>query len=160
MTSLGAISLGSFQTATVLLAGLFMYDVVSVFGSDIMMTVATKVEAPVKFLYTAPPLPDGMESKYPFSVLGLGDIVIPGLFVRFMFQMDQVLKPTRLSYFNTSCVSYGTGLFVCFIVNELTKAGQPALFYIDPACIGGALLCASVNNQLKEVWNFDEVDEV
>lgn len=36
-----------------------------------MMTVATKVEAPVKFLYTAPP--SDTPKSYPFSVLGLGD---------------------------------------------------------------------------------------
>jgi hypothetical protein len=42
MVSLGAISLGSFQTGAVLLAGLFCYDVFWVFGSDVMMTVATK----------------------------------------------------------------------------------------------------------------------
>jgi len=100
MASLGAISLGSFQTGAVLLAGLFCYDVFWVFGTDVMMTVATKgmwscyelflflhdhisssslpiscfhieVEAPVKFLYTAP-LSD-TPRPYPFSVLGLGD---------------------------------------------------------------------------------------
>jgi presenilin-like A22 family membrane protease len=42
MASLGAISLGSFQTGAVLLAGLFCYDVFWVFGTDVMMTVATK----------------------------------------------------------------------------------------------------------------------
>ena len=76
MVSLGAISLGSFQTGAILLAGLFCYDVFWVFGTDVMMTVATKVEAPVKFLYTAPP--SDTPKDYPFSVLGLGDVVIPG----------------------------------------------------------------------------------
>jgi hypothetical protein len=42
MVSLGAISLGSFQTGAILLAGLFCYDVFWVFGTDVMMTVATK----------------------------------------------------------------------------------------------------------------------
>ena len=94
MTSLGAISLGSFQTAAILLAGLFCYDIFFVFGTDVMMTVATKIEAPVKFLYTAPPPAEGAEPRdYPFSVLGLGDIVIPGLFIRFMSKIDSVLKP-------------------------------------------------------------------
>lgn len=44
MVSLGAISLGSFQTGAILLAGLFLYDVFWVFGTDVMMTVATKGE--------------------------------------------------------------------------------------------------------------------
>jgi len=54
MASLGAISLGSFQTGAILLGGLFFYDAFWVFGSDVMMTVATKVEAPVKFIFPAP----------------------------------------------------------------------------------------------------------
>ena len=44
MVSLGAISLGSFQTGAILLAGLFCYDIFWVFGTDVMMTVATKGE--------------------------------------------------------------------------------------------------------------------
>merc|ERR1719223_2730237 len=103
MISLGSLSLGSFQTASILLAGLFCYDIFWVFGTDVMMTVATKVEAPVKFLYTAPPVPEGAEPRsYPFSVLGLGDVVIPGLFVRFMSKVDSVLQPQKFSYFGAS----------------------------------------------------------
>jgi len=110
MTSLGAISLGSFQTAAILLAGLFCYDIFWVFGTDVMMTVATKVEAPVKFLYTAPPPAEGAEMReYPFSVLGLGDIVIPGLFVRFMSKLDAALQPAKFSYFGAATAAYAFG---------------------------------------------------
>ena len=112
MTSLGAISLGTFQTAAILLGGLFFYDIFWVFGTDVMMTVATKVEAPVKFLYTAPPVPEGSPPRsYPFSVLGLGDVVIPGLFVRFMAKIDEVLQPSKISYFNAATAAYAFGTF-------------------------------------------------
>jgi minor histocompatibility antigen H13 len=125
-----------------------------------MMTVATKVEAPVKFLYTAPPVPEGAEPRaYPFSVLGLGDVVIPGLFVRFMAKLDEALVPSKISYFQTATVAYAVGLLVCFGVNEITHAGQPALLYLDPACIGSALACGAVNGQLDQVWNFEEEEE-
>jgi len=156
MTSLGAISLGSFQTGAILLLGLFCYDIFWVFGTDVMMTVATKVEAPIKFLYTAPTV---TEDKYPFSVLGLGDVVIPGLFVRFMSKVDEVLKPGVVSYFNAATAAYAVGLIICFGVNEITHSGQPALLYLDPACVGTALACGAVNGQLQEVWNFEEENE-
>jgi minor histocompatibility antigen H13 len=160
MTSLGAISLGSFQTAVILLAGLFCYDIFWVFGTDVMMTVATKIEAPVKFLYTAPPPVEGAEPRsYPFSVLGLGDVVIPGLFVRFMSKVDSVLEPQKFSYFGASTFAYGAGLLACFAVNEITHAGQPALLYLDPACIGSALAVGAANGQLNELWNFEEERE-
>lgn len=154
MTSLGAISLGSFQTAAILLLGLFCYDIFWVFGTDVMMTVATKVEAPVKFLYTAPP--SDQPKAYPFSVLGLGDVVIPGLFVRFMSRVDEVLKPQNVSYFAAATAAYAIGLMACFGVNEITNAGQPALLYLDPACVGSALACGVANGQLQEVWDFEE----
>jgi minor histocompatibility antigen H13 len=154
MVSLGSISLGSFQTGAILLAGLFFYDIFWVFGTEVMMTVATKVEAPVKFLYTAPPSETGR--AYPFSVLGLGDVVIPGLFVRLMAKVDEELNPTKLSYFTAASTAYALGLSVCFVVNELTQAGQPALLYLDPACIGSALACGAYNGQFDEIINFEE----
>ena len=157
MVSLGAISLGSFQTGAILLAGLFCYDVFWVFGTDVMMTVATKVEAPVKFLYTAPP--SDTPKDYPFSVLGLGDVVIPGLFVRFMGKVDEVLQPKNLSYFTTATFAYGAGLAACFGANEIFHNGQPALLYLDPSLVGSALACAAVNNQVSDVWEFEESDE-
>lgn len=45
------------------------------------MTVATRIEAPVKFLFPSPP---DATKAYPFSVLGLGDIVIPATFCTLM----------------------------------------------------------------------------
>lgn len=157
MASLGAISLGSFQTGAVLLAGLFCYDVFWVFGTDVMMTVATKVEAPVKFLYTAP-LSD-TPRPYPFSVLGLGDVVIPGLFVRLMYKVDDVLQPKNLSYFNAATFAYAAGLLMCFAANELFHNGQPALLYLDPSLVGGTLACAAVNDQVNALWDFQEEDD-
>ena len=151
------------------------------------MTVATKVEAPVKFLYTAPPT--DTPKSYPFSVLGLGDgasplqmmisessvlllirasafccvppnkVVIPGLFVRFMSKLDQVLQPKNLSYFNVATGAYAFGLLACFGVNEVTHSGQPALLYLDPSLVGSALACAAANNQFQDVWNFKEEED-
>ena len=36
-----------------LLTGLFLYDAFFVFKSDVMLTVATQIEAPAKFLFAA-----------------------------------------------------------------------------------------------------------
>ena len=156
MVSLGTIGLGSFQTAAILLAGLFCYDCFFVFGTDVMMTVATKIEAPVKFIF--PAVPSESPREYPFSVLGLGDVVIPGLFVRFMKQIDEALQP-KLPYIGISTAAYTLALSTCFAVNYVTSAGQPALFYIDPALIGSVLGAAAFNDQLAEVWNFKVKDD-
>ncbi|CAM9197790.1 unnamed protein product [Choristocarpus tenellus] len=92
MQSIGVIAISSFRTALLLLGGLFLYDIYWVFGTDVMMTVATQIEAPVKFLY--PVFTEPMK-PYPFSVLGLGDIVIPATFCTLMRTFDAFLADDR-----------------------------------------------------------------
>lgn len=58
-----------------------IYDVAFVFGSDVMMTVALGFESPMKILL---PTDGGM------AMLGIGDIIIPGLLVSFCMRIDFV----------------------------------------------------------------------
>ena len=53
LLSIGTIRIESFAVACALLSGLFFYDIYWVFFSEVMMTVATKVDAPIKFLFPA-----------------------------------------------------------------------------------------------------------
>jgi minor histocompatibility antigen H13 len=122
-----------------------------------MMTVATKVEAPVKFIFTAPP--SDSPRDYEFSVLGLGDVVIPGLFVSLMEKADEVLQPKNISYFNVAVVAYAVGLAACFTANEIYHNGQPALLYLDPALLGSTLLASNINDQVTDLWAFKEEEE-
>ena len=121
------------------------------------MTVATKVEAPVKFIFTAPP--SDTPRDYEFSVLGLGDVVIPGLFVSLMAKADEVLQPKTVSYFSVAVVAYAIGLAACFTANEIYHNGQPALLYLDPALVGSTLLVANINGQVSDLWAFKEEEE-
>ena len=52
-----------------------------------MMTVATKIEAPVKFLFPAS-VSTILDKPYPYSVLGLGDIVVPGIMAALARKID------------------------------------------------------------------------
>lgn len=65
------LSLGSYGVGAALLSGLFVYDCVMVFGTPLMVTVATKVEGPIKLLFPRG-LPDAITGKTPYSMLGLG----------------------------------------------------------------------------------------
>jgi minor histocompatibility antigen H13 len=51
-----------------------VYDIFWVFGTDVMVTVAKSFDAPVKLLWPK----DLFAEQLHFSMLGLGDIVIPG----------------------------------------------------------------------------------
>lgn len=67
------LSLGSYVIGVILLCGLFVYDVFWVFGTEVMVSVAKGLNAPIKLMF-----PKALGVKpMPFSMLGLGDIVIP-----------------------------------------------------------------------------------
>lgn len=67
------LSLGSYIIGVILLCGLFVYDVFWVFGTEVMVSVAKGLNAPIKLMF-----PKALGVKpMPFSMLGLGDIVIP-----------------------------------------------------------------------------------
>jgi minor histocompatibility antigen H13 len=78
------IDLANFKVGLLLLWFLFFYDIFWVYGTDVMVTVAKKLDIPIKLLF--PYLNnEGVEK---FSMLGLGDIVIPGIFVALCLKFD------------------------------------------------------------------------
>lgn len=76
--------LPDFKVGFILLWGLFFYDIFWVYGTDVMVTVAKNIDAPIKLLF---PL-DLLATPDKFSMLGLGDIVIPGIFVALCLKYD------------------------------------------------------------------------
>merc|ERR1719444_682526 len=102
------ISLSSFKTGAIMLVGLFFYDVFwvfgskSVFGSNVMVSVATGLDAPIKLMF---PRSLGGCGNLQCSMLGLGDIAVPGIFVAFMAKWDAVKMGEKASksfvYLNT-----------------------------------------------------------
>ncbi|CAN0141564.1 unnamed protein product, partial [Laminaria digitata] len=74
------VSLGSVKVAGILLVGLFIYDITWVYGGPVMESVAKSVQGPIKILFVskwADPTADP-PTKLMTSLLGLGDIVVPG----------------------------------------------------------------------------------
>ena len=65
-----SLSLGSYKVGAILLTGLFFYDIFWVFGTDVMVTVATSFDAPIKLLFPREFATEGEKGK--FSMLGLG----------------------------------------------------------------------------------------
>ena len=82
--ALKSLSLSSTQTGLFLLWALFFYDIFWVYGTDVMVTVAKNLDIPVKLLF--PYLNSEGEVKH--SMVGLGDLVIPGIFVSLCLKYD------------------------------------------------------------------------
>ena len=78
-TSFIWMSVTSFAIGTLVLSGLFVYDIVMVFYTPFMVAVATQIDAPIKLTY---------ETASRSSLLGLGDIVIPGIFICLALRFD------------------------------------------------------------------------
>lgn len=94
--SLQIMSPSTFWTGTLLLGSLFIYDIYFVFFTPLMVTVATKVDAPVKLLFPRPPSPEEAEvNAFPLAMLGLGDIVLPGMIMCLALRFDLFLYYKR-----------------------------------------------------------------
>jgi minor histocompatibility antigen H13 len=79
----------TFWTGTLLLSSLFFYDIYFVFFTPLMVTVATKLDIPVKLLIPRPKVAG--EEGPSLAMLGLGDIVIPGMMIALALRFDLYL---------------------------------------------------------------------
>ncbi|KAM7497084.1 hypothetical protein LguiA_021498 [Lonicera macranthoides] len=143
------LSLGSFKTGAILLAGLFVYDIFWVFFTPVMVSVAKSFDAPIKLLFPT------ADSARPFSMLGLGDIVIPGIFVALALRFD-VSRGKKSQYFRSAFLGYAVGVVLTIIVMNWFQAAQPALLYIVPAVIGFLAVHCIWNGEVKPLLEFDE----
>nr|CAD7427793.1 unnamed protein product [Timema monikensis] len=166
------VRLPSLKVSTLLLTGLLIYDVFWVFFSsyifntNVMVKVATRpAENPVGLMARklhlggvvkeAPKLSLPGKLVFPsihnsghFSMLGLGDIVMPGLLLCFVLRYDAYKKSQmlllgetglpppkhlgKISYFHCSLIGYFLGLLTATVSSEVFMAAQPALLYLVP----------------------------
>lgn len=130
--------ISNFKVILVLLWGLFFYDIFMVFKSDMMLTVAKNLNVPIKLILPYKDKP---------SIIGLGDIVLPGVLVAWClkFDVDQAIESWRgkrdskvsfqkpkMLYFWTSLIAYMCGIVSTFIAMTIMQHGQPALLYLVP----------------------------
>lgn len=135
----------NFKYSVVLLWLLFFYDIYWVFKTDVMVTVAKSLDAPIKLSF-----PVDLEFKK-FSILGLGDMVIPGICVAVVlkFELDRLTtayhkknKKSVLSIdtinswstpmFHLTVVFYFLSIISTLVGMYLMNHAQPALLYIVP----------------------------
>ncbi|KAE8212727.1 hypothetical protein CF319_g918 [Tilletia indica] len=175
--------LDSFRTGMIMLGGLFLYDIFWVFGTEVMVSVAKNFDAPIKILwpknlidvlqYLAGGGSISSQPKWAFTMLGLGDIVIPGIFISLALRFDQnqaaAKKPstsfTRFKtnfpkpYFHATVLAYILGLATTMAVMHIFRAAQPALLYLSPACSAAVALTALVRGEWSAMWGWSDEEE-
>ncbi|RHZ18432.1 hypothetical protein DYB37_004628 [Aphanomyces astaci] len=202
---LQTIRLPNIKVATILLLLVFVYDIFFVFlspyifGKSVMIVAAQggkqdDAEAPSSYCLRYPSNENGakcVKEDIPIllrlpkltnwlggeAMLGLGDIVLPGLLVVFCARFDYATRGNvvgtprpgsfggRVGLFGMMCVGYAAGLLLANIGVILMRSGQPALLYLVP-CTLGVLVVATwrTNGLLRKLWDgpteFNQLPEV
>jgi signal peptide peptidase-like 2B len=181
---LGYVRLPNLQVASLLLTLAFFYDVFFVFitpfifGSSVMVNVAQGRENPQhndpnfceKFPgnadcqdTTAPNLlvvPSISDYRGGECMLGLGDIILPGLFLVLTARIDVrqrgYLFDDDLSnnggLFGIAILGYGLALIVANVAVSYFQFGQPALLYIVPMMLIPVLWRTHDEGTLSDLW--------
>jgi len=170
------LSLGTFQNGFLLLTLLFFYDIFFVFGTDVMLTVAKSIDAPIKLLF---PRDWYHEDGPKFALLGLGDIVLPGVFIALCLRYDiimaaqaklkkdadpetslkamyQAALTSSKTFFNGTMIGYFIAILTTVAVMMYFDHGQPALLYLVPGCLASVLINGASKGQLKQLQEFSE----
>uniref|UniRef100_A0A8D0AUP3 Histocompatibility (minor) 13 n=1 Tax=Sander lucioperca TaxID=283035 RepID=A0A8D0AUP3_SANLU len=129
-----------------------------VFGTNVMVTVAKSFEAPIKLVFPQDLLERGLEASN-FAMLGLGDIVIPGIFIALLLRFDVSLKKNSRTYFYSSFLAYIFGLGLTIFIMHTFKHAQPALLYLVPACVGFPVIVALIKGELTEMFSYESSQE-
>ncbi|ELT89507.1 hypothetical protein CAPTEDRAFT_108818 [Capitella teleta] len=164
------IRMPSFKACTVLLCMLFVYDIFFVFitplftksGESIMVDVATGGSSHsgemLPMVLKVPRFmlrPETRACTLPHSLLGFGDILVPGLLVSYNFGFDLIVGSSK-TYFIVSAIGYGLGLITTFIALALMATGQPALLYLVPFTLLPTLVVAVKRKEVKRLWEGPE----
>lgn len=93
--------MGVYKIGVILLVGLLFNNIFSVFGTDAMFTVANFLVGPFNIPFPCSRVPDTITVRLETSLLGLGDIVIPGIFFALLLRFDAHVA--KLLVFHTDC---------------------------------------------------------
>ena len=174
--------LGEYKVGLILLSLLFFYDIFWVFYTPVMVSVAKNIEGPVKLMF--PKLKEAIEkmrkekgedNEYAgkaydpreYNMIGLGDIVIPGVYVALMLRFDIYLYKKakkdisqfgfkNMKYFIISFVFYNLGIIITLSSMYFFNHAQPALLYLVPCTLLSSTLLALQQKDFKLLWKFNE----
>ncbi|KAH9719532.1 Signal peptide peptidase-like 2 [Citrus sinensis] len=128
------------QVGTVLLSCAFMYDIFWVFVSkklfheSVMIVVARGDKSGEDGIPMLLKIPRMFDPWGGYSIIGFGDILLPGLIIAFSLRYDWLAnKSLQAGYFLWAMLAYGLGLLITYVaLNLMDGHGQPALLYIVP----------------------------
>ncbi|XP_048541051.1 signal peptide peptidase-like 5 [Triticum urartu] len=168
VTVIQIVRVPNLKVGSVLLSCAFLYDIFwvfvskSLFHESVMIAVArgdNTDEDGVPMLLKIPRMFDPWGG---YSIIGFGDILLPGLVVAFALRYDWAAKKSlRSGYFLWSASAYGTGLLITYVaLNLMDGHGQPALLYIVPFTLGTLMSLGWKRGELRNLWFKGEPERV
>ncbi|KAF6352504.1 signal peptide peptidase like 2A [Rhinolophus ferrumequinum] len=159
------LKLPNFKSCVILLGLLLLYDVFFVFitpfitknGESIMVELAAgpfgnNEKLPV--VIRVPKLAYFSVMSVcvmPVSILGFGDIIVPGLLIAYCRRFDEQTGTSSI-YYISSTIAYAVGMILTFVVLVLMKKGQPALLYLVPCTLITVSVVAWRRKEMKKFW--------
>ena len=153
-TTLSFIILKSFMLCFVCLFAFFVYDTFWVFYSEkiftenVMVVAATSIQIPIKIefpiLFSNNPIKNCM-------LLGLGDILLPGMVIKYCRRFDLLKKKmdkkkiifrkkrSKIGFYLFNLILYFISVTLAMVMMFVFNHGQPVLFYISPIFIVGLM---------------------
>ena len=157
------LKLTNFKTGLLMLWGLFIYDIFWVFKTDVMITVAKSVDGPILLKFPV----DLAISK--FSMLGLGDMIVPGAFVSLILKYDidtyltkfktKISSDIKTPFFWTQIIFYFLSILITYIFMFVFNHPQPALLYLVPGATIAFLIPAFLQADYKSLSEYVAVEE-
>eukprot|EP00753_Platysulcus_tardus_P012736 PLAT3530.1.p1 GENE.PLAT3530.1~~PLAT3530.1.p1 ORF type:complete len:660 (+),score=352.48 PLAT3530.1:24-2003(+) len=175
------IRLPNIKVSTVMLVLFFLYDIFFVFISplifqeSVMIKVASagapsdsrltqycssnpddhklcKPREQLPMLFRIPRL---MDWRGGYTLLGFGDVVLPGLLLSFALRFDYLSRRRGCcsGYFPAMAVGYAVGLLFAYAGVLIMHSGQPALLYLVPCTLGVLCIMACRRGELKLLWH-------
>lgn len=92
----------SFTTGSMILIALFFYDIYFVFYTPMMVSVASKLDVPIKLLFPRPAEEGQEDVGRKLAMLGLGDVVLPGIVIGLALRFDLFMFYKRMQRTSTS----------------------------------------------------------
>ncbi|KAL4703477.1 hypothetical protein ACJJTC_010349 [Scirpophaga incertulas] len=166
--------LNNVVTGCILLSGLFLYDIFWV-SEPRHGAVAKSFEAPIKLVFPQDLLVNGLSAEN-FAMLGLGDIVVPGIFIALLRGSTRACSAARSS--TSAPRSRRTPRCCTWCPRErghaaaagaaarrhprAVQVGPPtppshtytALLYLVPACVGTPLLLALLRGDIHALFRW------
>ncbi|KAJ4712057.1 Signal peptide peptidase-like [Melia azedarach] len=164
ITVLQIVHVPNLKVGTVLLSCAFMYDIFWVFVSkklfheSVMIVVARGDKSGEDGIPMLLKIPRMFDPWGGYSIIGFGDILLPGLVIAFSLRYDWLAnKSLRAGYFLWAMLAYGLGLLITYVaLNLMDGHGQPALLYIVPFTLGTFLTLGKKRGDLRVLWTRGE----